>query len=89
MCRPLTGPCDLAESCDGVGNDCPPDSFAPPSTVCRYVEKSVDAVVLKGLARDPKDRFTTAREFAVAIEQTIGLASPSEVGEWVEAVASA
>jgi hypothetical protein len=44
--------------------------------------------VCKGLARDPNFRFTTAREFAVAIEQTIGLASPSEVGEWVETVAA-
>jgi serine/threonine-protein kinase len=42
--------------------------------------------VLKGLARDPVNRFTTAREMALAIEQTIGLASPSAVGEWVESV---
>ena len=57
-----------------------------PSTFNPHVTTAVDAVVCRGLARDPQYRFTTAREFAVAIEQTVGLASPSEVGEWVESV---
>lgn len=59
----------------------------PPSSHNAFVEPAVDAVVLRGLAKDPELRFNTAREMALAIEQTIGLASPSEVGEWVEAVA--
>jgi len=46
-----------------------------------------DALVLRGLARDPADRFATARDMALAIEQVIGLASPYEVGEWVESLA--
>jgi eukaryotic-like serine/threonine-protein kinase len=58
----------------------------PPSTHNAFLEPAVDNVVLRGLARAPEMRFTTAREMALAIEQTIGLASPSEVGEWVELV---
>lgn len=49
--------------------------------------QAIDDVVLRGLARDPALRYASARQFAVAIEQTIGIASPSEVGEWVEAIA--
>ncbi len=59
----------------------------PPSSHNAFLEPAVDAIVLRGLAREPDMRFATAREMALAIEQTIGLASPSEVGEWVEMVA--
>lgn len=59
----------------------------PPSNHNAFLEPAVDGVVLRGLARDPTMRFGTAREMALALEQTIGLASPSEVGEWVEMVA--
>jgi serine/threonine-protein kinase len=58
----------------------------PPSDYNPALDRSVDAMVLRGLSRDPAVRFATAREMALAIEQTIGLASPSEVGEWVERV---
>jgi serine/threonine-protein kinase len=60
----------------------------PPSAYNPALTEAIDAVVCRGLARDPGFRFSTAREFAVALEQTIGLASPSEVGEWVESVAA-
>ena len=59
-----------------------------PSAVNRKLAPAVDAVVLRGLARDPAGRFSTARDMALAIEQQIGLASPYEVSEWVELVAS-
>lgn len=59
----------------------------PPSSHNAFLEPAIDAVVLRGLARDPEMRFSTAREMALALEQTIGLASPSEVGEWVEMIA--
>ncbi len=35
VCRPSAGVCDVAESCDGVGDDCPADGFAPASVECR------------------------------------------------------
>lgn len=60
----------------------------PPSRVRSGLSPEIDAVVLRGLAREPSKRYSSAREMALAIEQTIGLASPSEVGAWVESLAS-
>jgi MYXO-CTERM domain-containing protein len=33
-CRPESGPCDAAETCDGVARDCPADLPAPDGTPC-------------------------------------------------------
>jgi serine/threonine-protein kinase len=41
----------------------------PPATVNQYVTPQLNDVVLKGLAKKREERFTTAREFARAIEQ--------------------
>ena len=60
----------------------------PPSKVNPATDSTGDEVVMRGLARDPARRFATARDMALAIEQTIGLASPYEVGEWIESVAA-
>jgi eukaryotic-like serine/threonine-protein kinase len=46
-----------------------------------------DAVTMKGLARQPEDRFATAREMALAVERCVGTASAAEVAEWLEQVA--
>jgi len=36
VCRAAAGVCDVAESCDGVSNDCPADTFQPrPSSAAR------------------------------------------------------
>lgn len=59
-----------------------------PSVHNPEISVAAAGVVLRGLAKDAANRFATAREMAVAIEQTFGLASPSEVGEWVETVAA-
>src|SRR5262249_47657768 len=56
----------------------------PPSTYNRALNPAIDGVVMRGLARRPETRFTTAREMALAVEQLVGLASPWEGGEWVE-----
>ncbi|WP_394834840.1 serine/threonine protein kinase [Pendulispora rubella] len=66
---------------------------APPSTLMvkghmsAQTSGALDKVTLRGLDRDPTRRYSTAREMAVALERAIGVASSSEVGEWVEAVA--
>ncbi len=60
----------------------------PPSMFNSQLDYATDGVVMRGLAREPEQRFATARDMALAIEQTIGLASPYEVGEWVESVAA-
>jgi serine/threonine-protein kinase len=59
----------------------------PPSLYNPALARSIDEIVLRGLARNPAVRYASAREMALAVEQTMGLASPSEVGEWVEMVA--
>ena len=58
-----------------------------PSRINDHVPKAVDAIVLRGLARDPDDRYATAREMAIALEGCGKLATLSEVGEWVERMA--
>jgi serine/threonine-protein kinase len=64
--------------------------FAPivaPSLRAKDLAPALDAVVLRALARDPKQRFSTAREMARAIEAAIPIAGRSEVGAWVESLA--
>ena len=56
----------------------------PPSHVAPGLTPELDAVVLRGLARDPAHRWTTAREFAIALERCVGIASATEIGEWCE-----
>ena len=60
----------------------------PPSKHNPGVPQTLDSIALRGLARDPLDRFATAREMASAIETAASLAIPSVVGAWVEEVAA-
>ncbi|HSQ63689.1 MAG TPA: protein kinase [Polyangiaceae bacterium] len=59
----------------------------PPSSVVPDLPTAFDEVVMRGLASAPADRYATAREFAMAVERCLGVASPAEVGEWVESIA--
>jgi serine/threonine-protein kinase len=61
-----------------LGNIEPPSKHAP------GLPAAVDAIVMKGLARDREQRYPTARDMALAIEKAMPLATPSQVGEWVE-----
>jgi serine/threonine-protein kinase len=47
----------------------------------------LDAVVMRGLKRDPRERYATARDMAMDLESVVGLASPTQVGAWVESLA--
>jgi eukaryotic-like serine/threonine-protein kinase len=58
-----------------------------PSELAAHVSAELDAVVLRGLARDPDARFATALDMADALEDVLVAASPREVGAWVERVA--
>jgi hypothetical protein len=42
VCRPEAGACDVAETCDGVGDDCPDDVLASSDTVCRPAAGACD-----------------------------------------------
>jgi serine/threonine-protein kinase len=52
------------------------------------VPKQLERLVMRGLARDPRKRFSTALEMAEAIDDLGGMASSLEVGEWVTAMAA-
>jgi serine/threonine-protein kinase len=59
----------------------------PPSAFAEGVPPELDAIVMRGLDRDPTKRFPTAREMALAIEQTMSTATASTVGAYVEHLA--
>jgi eukaryotic-like serine/threonine-protein kinase len=61
----------------------------PPSIHRRDVSPELDAIVLRGLAREPDQRFATARDMAQALEQAVASAAPRDVGLWVQATAGA
>jgi serine/threonine-protein kinase len=62
-------------------------TIEPPSAHCPDLPAGLDAIVMRGMCRDPDQRFMTARDMAVALEDVISPASPRFVGEWVERVA--
>jgi eukaryotic-like serine/threonine-protein kinase len=60
---------------------------AAPSTVSPGITKAFDEVVLRGLRREARQRFPSARDMALALEQCGHLATPSAVAAWVEETA--
>jgi eukaryotic-like serine/threonine-protein kinase len=60
----------------------------PPSALNPLVAGVVDDVVLKALARDPNDRFASARDMALALEAAVHLATATVVGAWTERLAA-
>ncbi len=58
------------------------------SEVRPSVPAEVAAIVARGLARDPDERFPTARAMAIALESAVHAASTREVGDWVKAEAA-
>lgn len=59
----------------------------PPSEFTPAVPPALDAIVLRGLARDPAQRFESARAMAIALEESLPLATSSQISTWVERVA--
>jgi serine/threonine-protein kinase len=68
-------------------------SVEPPSSMVsadeadeasRTIIKSIDDIVLKGLALQVADRYETARDMAIALERVAPPAGVAEVSEWVE-----
>ena len=56
----------------------------PPSEYRSEVPPALDAVVLRGLSRNPDHRFATAREMATALEGAVAVAIAPAVGTWVD-----
>ncbi len=46
------------------------------------VSPTLDGLVMRGLAKDPRQRFATAREMALALEELLPPATPGELGAW-------
>jgi serine/threonine protein kinase len=59
----------------------------PPSAHNPEVPPELDAVIMRGLAIDPADRYPTALEMARAIAKIVPIAPPIDIGEWVERTA--
>ena len=55
----------------------------PPGSLQRGIPPQLDAIVLRGLHRDPGQRYPTAREMAIAIERETETVSATELGDWV------
>jgi serine/threonine protein kinase len=63
-------------------------TIEPPSRVVAHLPSAVDAVVMRGLERDPAKRCATAGEMAIALEDAIAPATARRVGGWVRRVAA-
>ena len=63
------------------------DPIHPPSTIARDIPRELDAIVLKGLARDPEHRYATTHQMAAALEWTTPIARPAEIGAFVQCIA--
>jgi serine/threonine-protein kinase len=61
---------------------------APPSAIVPQLSRELDAIVLKGLEKDPDMRFESALDMALAIERCMHIAPAHEIGEWVTRTAS-
>jgi serine/threonine-protein kinase len=59
----------------------------PPSTRVAGLAAGFDAVAMTALAREPDDRYPTARAMALALEACGPAATASEVSEWVQVLA--
>jgi serine/threonine-protein kinase len=62
--------------------------IAPPSELVPSLPKGLDEVILRGLARERGDRYPTAHDFAVALENAVQIEPAHHVGRWVASVAA-
>jgi eukaryotic-like serine/threonine-protein kinase len=58
-----------------------------PSTVAPGVTPELDTIAMRALARNPAQRYETARQMSLALEQALPVATTTAVGEWVATIA--
>jgi serine/threonine-protein kinase len=58
-----------------------------PSELRADVPPALDELVLRGLSRDPSERFASAEEMALALERAAPPATPREVSAWLQSLA--
>ncbi len=59
----------------------------PPSAVVPTIPPQLDGIVMYGLNRERTARYSSARDFAIALEEKVGVATNRQIGEWVEETA--
>jgi len=64
------------------------EPIQPPSKLRAEIPSELDEVVMRGLERDPSNRFATAEDMARALQQCVTPAFQTDVGRWVAEVAS-
>jgi eukaryotic-like serine/threonine-protein kinase len=63
------------------------DVVSPPSKYRQEVSAALDAIVLRGLAREADERFESAEALLAALEAELRAASQSEVSAWLHGLA--
>ena len=59
------------------------DEVRKPSELVDGLPPGLDEVVMRGLAREANDRYSSALEMAEALEKVLTAAPPREIGAWV------
>jgi serine/threonine-protein kinase len=59
-----------------------------PSEFASGIVRGLEDITMRGLDREPANRFATAREMALALQQEIGSVPAHEVGDWVAELAA-
>jgi serine/threonine-protein kinase len=77
--RPLFDEPDESAILHAVLNQC----VVAPSSQNPAVPAVLDQIVLRGLSRQPVERFGSARDMALALEHAIGLVTQSELSDWL------
>jgi serine/threonine-protein kinase len=60
----------------------------PPSQLAHGLPPGLDELVLRGLSRDPRQRFTSAHDMARELQRVCATLLPFQVGEWLHGVAA-
>jgi serine/threonine-protein kinase len=63
------------------------EPITAPGVLVPSLPEAIDEVVMRGLERDPKNRWATARDMALALEAALPIATPAVVGAWVSKTA--
>jgi eukaryotic-like serine/threonine-protein kinase len=61
--------------------------FDAPRTIDPRLPTELDRIVMRGLDRNPRMRFESARAFALDLERSVGLATPTQVEAWMHTIA--
>jgi serine/threonine protein kinase len=81
----LTGqPLFLGQTEHETAQRCLYAPIPPPSQFVPDLPPRIDGLLSKALAREPSQRWPTAREMALEIEACVPAFRPSEVGAWVQ-----